>query len=698
MHTLPISRERGALALILVLLLAPSLHAQQPAGRDTTQPVLLPGVTVSVLRPGGAAALEVESQAVREANPRDAGELLRKLPGLDAVRRGPLGLDPVVRGLHETQVGVFVDGAQMFSGSSDRMDSPMSHLDPSALESIEVVKGPYALTWGAGNMAGIRLETRDPLVLGQRGMHGRVFSGYDTNLRASEAGASVTSSTDRLGYSVHGVWREGADYRSGRGMDVPADFHSAEGRGKLSWAATPGSRLTLSAGYQSQNDIDYPGRLMNAAYFRTYDVMARWRTDARARTGYEAMAYLNGIDHDMTNAGKPMEMVDPMDPSGPPMAMPDMRMRVPTTLRVAGGRAAARLARGGFDLDLGGDVYSARYRATMRMLDDGGMLMEEDIVWPDATITDGGLFAQAARPLGASFRFSAATRLDLVRASAGRLSDFFVQNVSPRDHAAEANLSGSLSLTALLGASWSASAAVGSVVRTADPNERFADRIPSTRSQLSTEFVGNPALDPERCTQLDLWLEAKYPRATFFVSGFARRIGNYITFMPTDLPRRMETSPLEVFQYVNGRATFQGAEAGAALRLAEPLLLRVSGSVLRGTDDTMDEPAPGVSPARADATLRYEPPRSAWFAEGTVRAAARQGRVSMSRGEMETPGWTTLDLQAGREISRGVSIRVGVNNALDRDYVNHLDALDPYTMMPVPEPGRVLFVRLGYGF
>jgi iron complex outermembrane receptor protein len=241
-------------------------------------------------------------------------------------------------------------------------------------------------------------------------------------------------------------------------------------------------------------------------------------------------------------------------------------------------------------------------------------------------------------------------------------------------------------------------AAVGSVVRTADPNERFSDRIPSTRSQLSTEFVGNPALDPERCTQLDLWLEAKYPRATFFVSGFARRIGNYITLMPSDLPRRMETSPMDVFQYANGRATFHGAEAGAAVRLSEPLLLRVTGSVLRGTDEAMDEPAPGVSPARADATLRFEPPQRAWFVEGTVRAAARQGRVSMSRGEMDTPGWATLDLQAGREIARGVSIRVGVNNALDGDYVNHLNALDPYTMMPVPEPGRGLFVRLGYGF
>lgn len=88
--------------------------AQQPTRPDTIKLIPLPGVTVSVLRAGATGDVAVETQVVREANPRDAGELLRKLPGLDAVRRGPLGLDPVVRGLHETQVAVFLDGARKF--------------------------------------------------------------------------------------------------------------------------------------------------------------------------------------------------------------------------------------------------------------------------------------------------------------------------------------------------------------------------------------------------------------------------------------------------------------------------------------------------------------------------------------------------------------------------------------------------------
>jgi iron complex outermembrane receptor protein len=196
---------------------------------------------------------------------------------------------------------------------------------------------------------------------------------------------------------------------------------------------------------------------------------------------------------------------------------------------------------------------------------------------------------------------------------------------------------------------------------------------------------------------VDLWIEGRYARTTFFVNGFARRVDDYITATPTALPRLMPTSPMVVYQYVNGDATFTGAEAGASLELPASFRARLAGSLLRGDDATLKEPAPGVSPARVDASLRYEPTRR-WFAEGTVRATAGQSRVSMTRGEMETPGWSTLDFQGGRELSTGVSLRVGVSNVLNRAYANHLNAFNPYTMMPVPEPGRVFFARVAYGF
>lgn len=46
----------------------------------------------------------------------------------------------------------------------------------------------------------------------------------------------------------------------------------------------------------------------------------------------------------------------------------------------------------------------------------------------------------------------------------------------------------------------------------------------------------------------------------------------------------------------------------------------------------------------------------------------------------------------------GVLVRAGVNNLFDELYVHHLNARNPFTGQRIPEPGRVVLVRLSYAF
>ena len=164
-------------------------------------------------------------------------------------------MDPVVRGLRETQVGTYLDGARMFPAGPARMDSPLKHLDPSAIRSIEVVKGPYALTWGAGNLSAIRVETQ-PLPRAASTVRGSVAAGYDTNLGASETTGKVFGKSGGVSYFLLGAFRQGNDYESGDGALVQADFESWEGCGKFGFNVGEEGRLVLSAGYQEQGPID----------------------------------------------------------------------------------------------------------------------------------------------------------------------------------------------------------------------------------------------------------------------------------------------------------------------------------------------------------------------------------------------------------------------------------------------------------
>ncbi|MGE0159889.1 MAG: TonB-dependent receptor [Gemmatimonadales bacterium] len=663
-----------------------------------TRPIDVPGVSVSVLRPDLVPQATLETREVRESNPRDAGELLRSVEGVNAVRRGPLGLDPVVRGLRETEVGTYLDGTRLFPAGPARMDSPLTHLDPSAVRNIEVIKGPYALTWGAGNLSAIRVETQSIPEVESR-PHGSVSAGYDSNLRAAETSASLYGRPGRWAYTLDGAWRTGDDYEAGNGQIVPGDFESWEGRGKLAFDVGEGGQLVLGGGYQEQGPIDYPGRLLRAESFEAPTVNAafEWSGDGTLRS-LEARAYRNRVDHTMTNIGKPTAM--DMPGRTPPFAID---VFVDSKITVTGGRLAGDLVLGGpWTAEVGVDAYSANRDATRTISRQStGMTMFEDRMWPDATITDIGGFSRLGWREG-RLSISGTARLDAVSADAPSavVSQFFLDNNPSGANldATETNLSGAITTSLNVTSNWTFALGVGTAVRTADASERYSDRVPASKAQFAAEFMGDPQLDPERSTQGDLWVDGRYTDLRLHLGAFARRVDDYVTIAPTSLPTRLPLSPPTVFQYVNGEATFYGVDGSLSLGVTDRVTVTTSGSYLYGQDETLDEPAIGVAPVTGSLGLRYEEGQGRFYIEGIGTAVARQDRVSASRNEAPTPGYQLLDVRGGIGVGNGVTLRAGVLNVFDEFYWNHLNARNPFTTQPVPEPGRVAFVDLSWAF
>lgn len=655
----------------------------------TPSQVTMEGITVTSLRPDLNADAEMEQAEIRKANPRDSGELLRSVDGVDAVRRGPVGLDPSVRGLRETEIGTYLDGTRIFPAGPARMDSPLSHLDPTMIENIEVVKGPYALNWGAGNMSAIRVQTK-PLENLNTSLGGKLTSGYDTNFNTFEESASLFGQSGKAGYMISGAWRTGDDYESGNGNDIPGDYLSREIRGKGSYATTANSRLTVSVGYQNQEDIDYPGRLLDANYFNTYNASAGWEWNPQGQMiqNISAKAYLNNVTHGMDNDDKPTAEPDPN--RMPPFAID---VDVEANNYVYGGQLATTLSTGShWEWEIGSDIYSS-YRDAIRTINrrDNGQELFFDLMWPEATITDLGIYNRLNYSFTDRWSATGSIRLDMVSADADTISRFFEQNVSTDLDSFEANLSASGTMNYQISDVWSVGLGLGSVVRTADATERYSDRIPASKAQMSAEFVGNPDLDPERSTQADLWINGTYQDLSISLNGFVRRMDNYITLTATDLPKRLPLSPNTVYQYINGSAQFAGFDLSAHYRLIEPLQINGSLSYLWGQDTELNEPALGVSPLSGSVGLRYDFSAHPVFLESTAEFAGEQERVATTRGETSTDGYTIVDVQGGWNIGDNISLQFGVKNLLDRQYINHLNAKNPYTGMSVAEPGRVIF-------
>ena len=678
-----------------------------------TRPLDVAGISVSVLRPDLSPVGQLEDREVREANPKDVGELLRELDGVDAVRRGPLGLDPVVRGLRETEVGTYLDGTRLMPAGPARMDSPLTHLDPSAVRSVEVVKGPYALTWGAGNLSAIRVETQALPTTDTR-PRGTFAAGYDSNLNASETSLNVYGRSGAVAYSVDGAWRQGDDYTAGANdtlpdasLTIPGEFDSWEARGKLAFSLSDAATLTLAGGYQDQGPIDYPGRLLTAESFKAPNFWAGfdWLGTGTVRS-VEAKAYLNRVEHEMTNRDKPTALDNPM--RTPPFALD---IFVDTEITVLGGNLKADLNLGGpWSGEIGGDVYSANRDATrfIRRQSTGMELpFSPTNMWPDATITDVGTFGRLAWREGA-LSVSGTARLDFVWAGAShaKVDDFFRINAGSDLSATETNVSGAITASLDVHADWVVALGVGSAVRTADATERYSDRIPATKAQFAAEFMGDPQLKPERSTQIDLWTDGHYENFHVHLGGFYRKMSDYITIEPTalavELPLTLALAPGQpVFRYINGEATFYGADASASVGVTDEVTLSATGSYLYGQDDELDEPAIGVAPVRGTLGLRYEEPMGRFYVEANGTAVAEQDRVSTSRNEAITPGYQTVDLRAGVGLPGGLTLRGGVLNVFDEYFWDHLNARNPFGQpapTPVAEPGRVIFVDLALSF
>ena len=706
-------------------------------------------VSVSALMPEVATELVVPVSEIERRVVQDLAQSLRSHSGVTALRRGAINLDPSVRGLYAEQIGVFVDGTRTFAAGPARMDSALSHVSPHALQSLRVVRGPYALTWGAGALSAVQAETFKPAFGAGFQVGGRAGYNYGSNGGANDGFASLYGSSDRVRFTFQHNTRIGGDYTDGAGDTVEGEYESFDTRWDLGARLGPRTLLEYSGGFQQQNDIDYPGRLLDATFFETHShALAFSHAPASGvLTELAGRAYVNRKDHLMNNDGKPTAVRDRR--RTPPFPI---RVHLPASSDTVGGRFHAALATGPLRYKLGFDAYQLRQNATQTVSDrdTGDVHHDRHPVWPDATMTNAGGYAQVLVDRGRS-TVGATVRVDREQAGVGQVTSFFARNAIPEyalhevhghfhcvtarcmtpthgqgmhDHAmhdhgthdeghgaamlvsgdrfAQTNTSVSAAASASLRLTdkWQVTLGVGRAVRNPSALERFADRFPAVKFQTAAEFVGNPHLVPEKSLELNAGTTLHVGEATLALDVFVRNVDDYITVAhDPNLARRLPLSPDQLFRYVQADAArFAGFDATATSAVGPWMDVRGGWSYVRAEDLLFDEPLFGVPPFEQVYALDvHNPGRTRWV-ELLVTNTAAQKRVASARLEAPTEGWTTIDLMGGVRMREGLTLRAGVQNLTDRYYVNHLNSFNPFTRLRIAELGRSVYVGTEMGF
>jgi iron complex outermembrane receptor protein len=651
---------------------------------------LVEKVEVRAELPDLLATTRLEDQDLTTLVVPDVGRLLREVPGVHAARRGALGLDPVVRGLREEQIATYVDGGRSFSACPGRMESGAGHADPAVVSRIEIVKGPQALTVGPGALSAITVETARPGSFDDRSFTGKLRLGAESNTEARSGHLNLSGGRAGAGYLLALTTRAGNDYRAGDGSLVPGDYQSDEARFAGEWSLSDRTSLAADLGYLDVGEVDYPGRTMDARAtdIRSYGMSLNHTAGLGTFLGYRASLNGSNVDHVMDNFDKPQA------------AMMEAKADTGTETYSANigfdwSRPEKWFLTAGID---GYDLTQNGVRVVRRTAD--GALLYDDPIWADARITHVGLFAKQDVRTAGEQEWSWAIRFDGVSADSAPPSQFFLDNTTGDLAQDEFNVGVSLAWKKLFGERWTVMSGLGRAVRTASTLERYSNRYPSTRFQVTAEFLGDPDIDPEIAYQLDLDLHRTGPRVDLRCDAFYRVIDDYITIVPdATLTKLLPASLDTVYRYVNGgQAVFAGFEVVATIGLGAAWQLQLQADYVRAEDRQIDEPVFGIPPLRGSAALRYTYPSQRCYVEGSVTAVDRQDRVAVSRLEVETAGYTLYGLRAGVRLAEGATLEVVGQNLSDRPYVDHLNSIDPTAGARVAEPGRTVSLGLLWEF
>lgn len=191
--------------------------------------------------------------------PTTANDVFFGTPGVaiqtDARRAGSAAN---IRGLQDFgRVQVIVDGARQNFNRSGHGTSAMFFVDPNLLESVEVVRGPVANTYGSGAIGGVMMfNTRraDSFLAADERTALQTSLSYDTNAQGVTASAiGAARLTDQASIIGNVAWRDFKDYTDGHGDTVSgSSFDVVSGLIKATLAPT--EIVTLDLGWNGNRD------------------------------------------------------------------------------------------------------------------------------------------------------------------------------------------------------------------------------------------------------------------------------------------------------------------------------------------------------------------------------------------------------------------------------------------------------------
>jgi iron complex outermembrane receptor protein len=673
-------------AWIFFLLSAPAVFGQLPAAED-----LETKAKRELIRDG------LEMREVRESSAKDVGEALSKIEGLSKLRKGAIANDVLIRGFHGANVNLLIDGVRIYGACPGQMDPAAFHVDFAEVDRIEVTKGGFDMT-NQGSLGGA------VQVIRKRGSPGfRLSPSFSTgSFGFFNPAVHASLGNDRIEWTGGYSFRRSLPFLDGNGARMteqggylPAWRNDEAFRIHTGWTGirfSPARNQNAELGYthQSGANVLYPYLQMDSPYDIADRLHANyeWRDLPGAIERIKIQSYYTTVRHWMTDEKRSTSVG----------ALDLFSMATFARTRTGGGRLDLSLKQG---FRTGAEIYQRNWNAVNSMR--SRMMVADRAVIPNVNSTVAGGYLDWGRSLTDRLHLSAGARLDTANIylrdfGAGLTLYQAYHGVAPtarRDTMPSANFRATFGLTESL----ELFTGIGTTVRFPDAQERFFQQ-----RRASTDWVGNPNINPARNTESNAGLSFRNRKLYAKALAFYSRLDDYsIVYDQPRIQAFPDVRNTLARSYRNVDARMYGGEFSYGWFLSSRWIWNGGLAYTRAAKDPIPAAGifspylPEIPPLKGRSALRYG--TRTWFVEGEGVAANAQRRVDTDLNETPTAGYAVLNLKVGWHLKKWV-LTAGIDNVFDRYYREHLSfQRDPFRSgVRLPEPGRNLFVNLGYSF
>jgi len=646
---------------------------------------------------------------IQKMTTRDVGDLLRSSPNVSGIRKGGIGLDPVMRGFKFSQINVQLNNGQKIEGGCpNRMDPPTAHIDPDDIREMEIIKGPYALRYGPNFGGVINMKTLRPYKNKSFKIHAGAMLGYESNWNGAKEQVYLKGGNDKVFFHLSGNHKEYNNYKDGNGDIVNSAFQRYNFNGQLGVTIAQGHHLIASVDQSYGRNVLFPALPMDEREDNTNLMSLDYRAKiSKTLNNLQFKAYRSDVDHLMDNKERPFSDT----------------VVAESSIRAInyGFRTEAGIYTGKCQLNVGMDFENIDKdgERTKHFILQPTLPVKKEALWNQANIRNIGFFAEYKKVFG-RLSLVSAIRFDINNATSGSMSRESMTGMPVYEN--DSTQSDHFNFSISVGGDYSLSDkltlkfAIGRGERSPDMAERFIILLPIGYDPY--DYLGNPQLETEINYQADLGLNYfdNEQIGTAYVNIFFSLVQNYISgvLLPESQVKPQTKGVLGVKEFRNldnvwltgfevGYSTPSGIKFGADLSASytyginpeAQVYIKENGEVV-GEETVTNDPLSEIPPFEANLGISYK------FLDGDLlprlgfRMVAAQNKTSRAFEETDTPGFFTLDLNINYRVNTYFSISTGINNIFDKAYYEHLNRRIIGSRDNYYEPGRVFYINLRF--